>query len=133
MLREYGSVTATSSVWESKAVGSNGPNFLNACVIFPTELPPYEFKEQIIRPIEAALGRVRNADKNAPRTIDLDIVLYDDTPLNVDFWDYAFVIVPLAELIPDFQHPAKLGNLSRVSEQLQGQVWIVQRDEVVIS
>jgi 2-amino-4-hydroxy-6-hydroxymethyldihydropteridine diphosphokinase len=133
MLKEYGSVESISSAWESHAVGSEGPNFLNACVLFLSDLPPYDLKEQIIRPIEARLGRVRYADKNAPRTIDLDIVLFDEMPLNVEFWAYAFVIVPLAELIPDFLHPVNGEKLSRVARQLQSQVWIVPRKELSIS
>jgi len=128
LLDDYGEVKKVSSVWQSHAVGSDGPDFLNVCVLFTTDLQPYDLKEQIIRPIEARLGRVRYADKNAPRTIDLDIVLFDDKPLNVEFWNYAFVLVPLAELIPDFPHPVSGEKLSRVSEQLQGQVWIVKRD-----
>jgi 2-amino-4-hydroxy-6-hydroxymethyldihydropteridine diphosphokinase len=132
LLRDYGEVKAVSSAWESHAVGSNGPNFLNACVLFITDLQPYDLKERIIRSIEAKLGRVRNADKNAPRTIDLDIVLFDNKPLNVDYWAYPFVIVPLAELIPDYPHPVRREKLSRVSEQLQGQTWIVKRDMGVL-
>ncbi|MBM3123770.1 MAG: 2-amino-4-hydroxy-6-hydroxymethyldihydropteridine diphosphokinase [Chloroflexi bacterium] len=133
MLRERGTVASTSSVWESRAVNSSGPNFLNACASFLTLLPPVEVKEQVIRPIEASLGRVRSADRNAPRTIDLDIVLYDDQPLNVDFWEYAFVIVPLAELVPGFIHPLRSETLARVSAQVQEQVWIVRRGEVLLS
>ena len=132
MLREYGEIATASSVWESKAVGINGPNFLNACVLFLTNLQPVELKEQIIRPIESRLGRIRYADKNAPRTIDLDIVHFDNQPLNVEFWEYAFVVVPLAELLPDYQHPVRHEKLSRVSEQLQGQVWIVPRINLTI-
>ena len=132
MLGEYGEVKAVSSAWESQAVGSDGPNFLNACVLFVTDLPPYELKEQIIRDIEAKLGRGRFADKNAPRTIDLDIVLFDDKPLNVEFWDYAFVAVPLAELIPDFRHHVSGEKLSRVSGQVQSQVGIVPRVDVPV-
>jgi len=133
MLREYGKVVNISSIWESEAVGSDGPNFLNLCVLFLTDLQqPVDLKEQIIRPIESKLGRIRYADKNAPRTIDLDIVLFDNQPLNVDFWEYAFVVVPLAELLPDFQHPVRREKISRVSEQLQSQVWIVPRVDVMI-
>ncbi len=130
MLREVGQVRGVSSVWESEAVGSDGPNFLNACVLFMHGLQPVELKEQVIRPIEANLGRVRHADKNAPRTIDLDIVLFDDEPLNVNFWDYAFVVVPLAELLPDFQHPIRGEKLSRVSGQVKNDVWIAPRMDV---
>jgi 2-amino-4-hydroxy-6-hydroxymethyldihydropteridine diphosphokinase len=133
MLKGCGTVASTSSVWESQAVNSSGPNFLNACVSFLTLLPPVDVKEQVIRPIEASLGRVRSADRNAPRTIDLDIVLYDDQPLNVDFWEYAFVIVPLAELVPGFIHPLRRETLARVSVQAQEQVWIVRRSEVLLS
>ncbi len=53
-----------------------------------------------------------------------------NTPLNTKFWDYAFVVVPLAELIPDFEHPIRQEKLSRVAEQVRGQVWIVKRDDV---
>ena len=132
LLREYGQVKEISSIWESEAVGSDGPNFLNLCILFLTELQPADLKERIIRPIESRLGRIRYADKNAPRTIDLDIVHFDNQPLNVEFWEYAFVVVPLAELLPDYQHPVRHEKLSRVSEQLQGQVWIVPRINLTI-
>ena len=75
-----------------------------------------------IRPIEARLGRIRSADKNAPRTIDPDIVRFDEQLLNIEFWAYAFVVVPLAELMPDFIHPVRGERLSKVVEQLQRQV-----------
>ena len=127
MLREVGEVEAISSVWESESVGFDGPNFLNACVVFLTPLAPVEFKENVIRPIESKLGRVRSSEKNAPRTIDIDIVLCDDQPLNTEFWEYAFVLVPLAELIPDFVHPITGEILSEMAQQAQGQVWIERR------
>lgn len=133
LLREVGKIVSVSSVWESESIGFEGPNFLNACILFLTHLQPVELKEKIIRPIEAGLGRIRYADKNAPRTIDIDIVLFDETPLNMEFWGYAFVAVPLAELIPGFEHPIRHEKLIRVAEQLQSQVWIVKREDVVIS
>jgi len=133
LLRKDGKVEAISRLWESESVGFDGPNFLNLCVLFLSSLQPYKLKENIIRPIEAELGRIRYADKNAPRTIDIDMVLFDETPLNTEFWDYAFVAVPLAELIPGFEHPIRHEKLIRVAEQLQGQVWIVPRGDVVIS
>ena len=132
-LKQYGQVVKSSRVWESQSVGAEGPHFLNACALYLTELKPVELKERVIRPIEAEMGRVRNADKFAPRSIDIDIVLFDDRPLNTDYWEYAFVIVPLAELLPGFLHPARRERLSRVSEQIQAQVWIVPRADVVIS
>ncbi len=131
LLREVGEVVAVSSVWETESVGFDGPNFLNACVLFLTHLQPVALKEKFIRPIEAKLGRARSAEKNAPRTIDIDIVLFDEHPLNTEFWIYAFVIVPLAELIPDFEHPVSGEKTSRFAEQVS--VWIKKRTDVVIS
>jgi 2-amino-4-hydroxy-6-hydroxymethyldihydropteridine diphosphokinase len=132
LLRGYGQVLAVSGVWESKSVGYEGPNFLNACVLFLTELKPVLLKEQMIRPIEAGLGRIRGDDKNAPRPIDIDIVLFDDMPLNMEYWNFAFVAVPLAELIPDFLHPLSGDALSCFSERVRSQVWIVPRPDVKI-
>ena len=129
-LRQYGEVWGISSIWESHAVGSEGPNFLNACVLFHTGLGAHDLKETAIRQIEAKLGRVRTADKNSPRTIDIDILLFDDEPLNIEFWDYAFVVLPLAELIPDFIHPVREGRLSQVAEHVKAQTWIVKREDV---
>ena len=133
LLREVGKIEAVSSVWETESIGFDGPNFLNACVLFLTHLQPVELKEKIIRPIEAKLGRVRSAEKNAPRAIHIDIVMFDERPLNTDFWDYAFVVIPLAELLPDFVHPIRHGKLSRIAEQLKGGVWIEPHPDIVIS
>lgn len=133
LLHEVGKVEAVSSVWESESVGFDGPNFLNACVQCLTPLEPVAFKEKVIRPIEARLGRVRSSEKNAPRTIDIDIVLCDGQPLNTDFWEYAFVIVPLAELLPNFEHPVSGEDLSDVAEALQHRVWMRRRGNVAIS
>ena len=130
LLREVGQVVSVSRVWESESIGFDGPNFLNGCVLFLTPLQPIELKEKIIRPIEAKLGRIRGTEKNAPRTIDIDIEMYAEQPLNTEFWDYPFVAIPLAELIPDFQHPLRRENLSYVAAQLRSQVWIIPRVDV---
>src|SRR5574337_356894 len=74
LLREHGKVERISTVWESHAVGTQGPNFLNACALLLSTSSTAELKAGVLRPIEAALGRVWSEDKNAPRTIDLDIV-----------------------------------------------------------
>lgn len=130
LLRQAGQVLAVSSVWESESVGFAGPNFLNACALVTTSLQPAQFKEQIIRPIEDSLGRVRSAEKNAPRTIDIDLLLFDDQPLNTDFWAYAFVVVPLAELLPGFLHPGMQQPLGKVADHVRQQVWIQLRNDV---
>jgi 2-amino-4-hydroxy-6-hydroxymethyldihydropteridine diphosphokinase len=131
LLKGHGKIKAVSHVWESKSVGYDGPNFLNACVLFLTESQPENLKKGIIHPIEAQLGRVRGADKNMPRTMDIDVIVFDDMPImKMDYWDQAFIMLPLAELLPDFIHPVHGETLSHFSAQLQRQVWIVKRTDV---
>jgi 2-amino-4-hydroxy-6-hydroxymethyldihydropteridine diphosphokinase len=131
LLREHGEVKAVSNAWQSHAFGSDGPDFLNACVLFLTPLDVDELKEQIIHPIEAKLGRVRGPDKNAPRTIDIDIILFDDEPFSGEFWSNAFVVVPLAELLPDFHHPFNYEHLVHVAAHMRRQTWIQARSDVL--
>lgn len=131
LLREHGQVKAISNAWQSHAFGSDGPDFLNACVLFLNPLTSRELKEQVIRPIETKLGRVRSEDRFAPRTIDIDIILIDDEPFGWEFWSNAFVVVPLADLLPDFHHPLNYETLDRVAEHIRRQTWIVARPEVL--
>lgn len=131
LLHEYGRVLKVSSAWESKSVGAEGPNYLNACVLFQTALRQVELKETVIRPIEARLGRRRSENKFAPRTIDIDIVLFDDQPYNDKFWRYAFVIVPLAEIYPEYQNPLLGENIVQTATRLRSQVWMEARPEVL--
>ena len=131
LLRQYGQVKGISNVWESHAFGSNGPDFLNACILFLTSLNAHDLKEQVIRPIETELGRVRSPDKYAPRTIDIDIVLFDDEPFGWEFWSNAFVVVPLADLLPDFHHPLNYEKLAQVAAHMRRQTWIEARPDVL--
>jgi len=131
LLRGFGPLEAVSTAWETEAVGTSGPNYLNACVLFRTPLPAAEVKEQVIRPIEAALGRKRSENRYAPRPIDLDIVLYDDMPSNLEFWEYSFVIVPLAELCPKLLHPRRGEKLSQVAKEMRLGERIIARPEVL--
>jgi 2-amino-4-hydroxy-6-hydroxymethyldihydropteridine diphosphokinase len=75
LLRQAVSVNAISSVWESEAVGSAGPRFMNATAWISTDLDAVSLKEQVLRLIEEKLGRVRSEDKYALRTIDLDVLV----------------------------------------------------------
>ena len=127
LLKVQGQDLIASSVWETHAVGVIGPNFLNVCVGMTTSLSPAEIKEKIIRPIESALGRIRTEQKDAPRPIDIDLVMYDDEPLRLEYWEQAFMIVPLAELIPEFEHPILKEKLAQVAEHQREQVWIQPR------
>jgi len=103
LLRSKVKIVRVSSVWETPSVGSQGPDFLNLALLVTTALGAAMFKEKVIRPLEAQLGRVRSADKNAPRTIDIDIILFDNQLLDPNLWCSAHRAVPVAEILPDLR------------------------------
>ncbi len=132
-LSGFGIIHAISSAWESHAAGAaDQPDFLNACVSLETTLHN-NLKEKLVQPVETALGRQRTPDRNAPRTIDIDVILVDDEPVNLEKWNYPFVVVPLAELAPDIVHPITHKKIIQVAEQMRSETWIVKRPEILKS
>jgi 2-amino-4-hydroxy-6-hydroxymethyldihydropteridine diphosphokinase len=126
LLRGQGKVKQISNVWKSHAVGAAGPDFLNICLVVDLAVEPEECKERVLRPIEAQMGRLRGEDKNAPRPVDIDMLMADGQPVNASRWAFAFVIVPLAELLPDFPHPLENRPLAAVSADARNLTWIVR-------
>ena len=102
LIQKHLTVLRASSVWESGAVGSDGPNFLNVALLASTGLGVTQLKQQVLRPIEAQLGRVRTADKNAARSMDIDLILFDGELLDANLWVYAYRAVPVSELLPEY-------------------------------
>lgn len=131
LLGAAGEITACSRLWETIAVGSNGPNFLNATLCFQTPLSMDELKDTIIHPIENQLGRVRSADKNAPRTMDIDIILYDEQIVDENLWKRLHIAAPLAELTPDLQNPVTCQKLDEVAAALLREGWAQPRPETL--
>ena len=131
LLQNHGQLEKISSAWESESVGAEGPNFLNACALLKTSLSQKQLKEQALLPIEARLGRKRTEDKFAPRTMDIDIVLFDDTSTDDKYWEQAFVVIPLAEIHPEFQNPLTREKISQTATKLLRQVWMERRPEVL--
>jgi 2-amino-4-hydroxy-6-hydroxymethyldihydropteridine diphosphokinase len=111
-------VEKVSSVWETRAVGSSGPNFLNLAVKIRSSLTPDALKHLILRNIEVQLGRKRTENKNAPRTIDIDIVIIDDKVVDDHVWHNAHMALPLAELIPELLIKSEGESLKQASERL---------------
>ena len=105
LLRQKVKIIRSSSVWESPSVGSSGPDFLNVAVMVITQMEVVELKENVLRPLEGQLGRVRSQDKNAPRPIDVDIILFDRRLVDPNLFLYAHRAVPVADLLPDFPSP----------------------------
>jgi len=117
LLRQQTIVVCNSSVWETVAVGSDGPNFLNMAVLIVIPMEAVDLKEKILSPLEKRLGRVRREDKNAPRPIDMDIVIFDDSLLDPDLWRFAHRAVPVAELLPGFRS-GQGETLKQVADEL---------------
>ena len=105
MLRKVMPIEAASSVWETPPEGGQGGNFLNAVVSVQTSMGIEDLRNNVLRPIEARLGRVRTSDPNSPRTIDMDILIYDHQVVDESIWESAYICVPLAEICPGYTHP----------------------------
>lgn len=122
-IRASASVESIASFYETKPVGYlEQPDFLNTACQITTDLSPLELLH-FLKQIERQMGR-QASFRNAPRPIDIDILLYDDLVLDTPeliiphprMTDRAFVLVPLAEIAPTVIHPTL--NLS-ISELLQ--------------
>lgn len=119
LLQKHSTIEAISSTWETPALGSRGPNFLNLALLIHCQLPHEEFKSQVIRKIEAELGRIRSNDKNAPRTIDIDILIADGIIIDNQIWERAHLAVPLAELDREISDPGSGLQIGSVAENLR--------------
>jgi 2-amino-4-hydroxy-6-hydroxymethyldihydropteridine diphosphokinase len=132
LLAEGATLVAVSPVYETAPVGpGDGPRFLNAAVLLLTPQSATELKDGLLSDIERALGRRRVADRNAPRTIDLDIVFYDDAifdylpadgrPRHVpepDLSRFPHCVQPVADLLPDMPHPETGEPLGRMAARV---------------
>jgi 2-amino-4-hydroxy-6-hydroxymethyldihydropteridine diphosphokinase len=154
-----GRIAATSSVWESAPFGGESdrptgadktladkppvpprtaPNFLNAAVLLETDLSPTELY-QAVATIEERLGRVRDPhDKNAPRTIDIDLSLFNRDVFECrghrvpdpDLVKRPFVAVPLADLDPAYVHPLLELRLADIAAELRAKSELIERSDV---
>ncbi len=126
-------LVATSGVWRSEAIGSKGPPFLNAAVrvrLSGQWIDAERLKYDVLRPIEAALGRTRGEDPNAARTIDLDLSMLGATERRPGA-DVRPVVLPdpevllrphvawpLAEVAPDWRYPGDGRTIARIAAAL---------------
>jgi 2-amino-4-hydroxy-6-hydroxymethyldihydropteridine diphosphokinase len=133
LLSECVDLKEVSTAWKTPPVGTNGPYFLNAAVWVASDLPSDDLKEHILCQIEAGLGRVRTSDKNAPRPIDLDIIIYDGILLDQNLWNYAHLAVPMSELIPNYQHPVTGEKLVIAAERMRRNSLLLNKPDLFIS
>ena len=112
-------IKAVSGVWQTPSLGYPGPDFLNAAVLISTFLSAEDLRNNILRPIEDLLGRMRTKDRNAPRTIDLDILIFDDQIIDQEIWNYAHMGVAVAEILPTYKDPQSGDNATYIAERLR--------------
>ncbi|MCA9039516.1 MAG: 2-amino-4-hydroxy-6-hydroxymethyldihydropteridine diphosphokinase [Planctomycetaceae bacterium] len=114
-------VQQVSSFYLTKPVGSvAGDSFVNAAAKIETSLSPEDLLENLLE-IERKLGRVRSQHWG-PRTLDLDLLFYDDQIIHQPnllvphpaMWYRRFVLVPLAEIAPEWLHPGKLVSVQEL-------------------
>jgi 2-amino-4-hydroxy-6-hydroxymethyldihydropteridine diphosphokinase len=120
-----GIILVSQSRWyQTKAIGPAQPDYLNGCAILQVELTPQELLDTLLE-IENKFGRVR-LEKWGPRTLDLDLLLYGDIILDTPnlqiphprMRERAFVLVPLAEIAPDWLDPVSQKAIAFLQQQL---------------
>ena len=114
-------VNKISRLWASQAwPNPSDPGFVNAVIDVRTFLEPIELMD-LLHEVEAEFGRVRGRIRNAPRTLDLDLIAYGRAVTETigglvlphpRAADRAFVMGPLAEILPGWVHPV-LGRTAR--------------------
>jgi len=114
-LRKHYGALQLSSVYESEAVGFDGDNFLNMVIALHSD-ESVETVAVTLRDIEDRHGRLRSGPRFSARTLDLDLLLYDELVLDKhsgleiprdEITKNAFVLWPLAEIAPELMHPVQ--------------------------
>ena len=129
-LREHCTIIAISSVYQTPPYGdTEQADFLDVVVKLTTDREPLDFKVNVLRQIEAELGRVRTPqNKYGPLTLDMDIMLWDDLVFdygekpwhvpNAGLIEYAADALPLAEIAPNMIHPETGQTMSEIIDSL---------------
>lgn len=127
LLAELCHIIDVSPVYETLPVGlPHQPNFFNAAVIVETEMQPGQLKKQVLSHIEERLNRNRTGNRNAPRTIDLDLALFNDEVREYnghqvpdpDVLSFAHVAVPIADMAPHMLHPQTGESMADIAARL---------------
>ena len=120
--KEFGKVSL-SPVYTSTAVGFEGDDFINLVARVETDMQPTELR-RYLRDLEDRYGRKRDVPKFSDRSLDVDVLLYDDLVLlspileipRAEIMKFAHVLKPLAELDPEIIHPVERRSMAEIWE-----------------
>ena len=118
--KDFESVTL-SPVYASTAVGFEGDDFINLVARVETDMHPLELRDYL-RKLEDRFGRKRDVAKFSDRSLDIDILLYDDLVLlspvleipRAEILKFSHVLKPLADLEPQLIHPSEQCSMSDI-------------------
>ena len=122
-IAKFATIEKTSKIYKSKSVGFEGNDFLNQVILceVKVELEETYFK---LKKIEKEMGRVKNVNKFSDRLIDLDLLTFNDeisegkiTLPHNDILKYSFVLVPFAEIYPEFIHPVNQKSIETLLKE----------------
>ena len=125
---------AASSLYLTAPLESSGNDYINAVIKISTTLPAYSLLDALQK-IEHSAGRERPY-RNAPRTLDLDILLYGDAQIESDvltishprMWQRAFVLLPLDEIAPELVSAAALQAVAdQRIDRIEAIKWVTSR------
>ena len=133
-LHQYFGTVEISPVYRSRAVGFVGDDFLNLVARIQTDLQPLQLK-QWLNQLENRYGRLRNVEKFSDRTLDIDILLFDDLYVRLpeltlprsEILRFAHVLKPLADLAPNLIHPVSGVSMAALWNGFKG-----ERDGLVV-
>jgi len=122
-LEQQFSSVVLSPVYSSTSVGFDGDDFINLVARVETDLSPLELRDYL-RDLEDRHGRKRDVPKFSDRSLDIDILLYDDLVLlspvleipRAEILKFSHVLKPLADLDPDLVHPTELRSMLEIWE-----------------
>jgi 2-amino-4-hydroxy-6-hydroxymethyldihydropteridine diphosphokinase len=120
-LREQFESVEFSPAYSSTAVGFDGEDFINLVARVETDMSPLALR-QYLRDLEDRYGRKRDVPKFSDRSLDIDILLYDDLVLlspvleipRAEIIKFAHVLKPLADLNPELMHPIERRSMADI-------------------
>ncbi len=137
LLSSYVKILKSSTVFRTKPLQQKDQSDYYNCVIeIETSIEPHKLKLEVLRTIEAKLGRKRTEDKYASRTIDMDLLLYGNMQIsddilripNPDILERSFVAIPLEEIEPNLLLPPSNQPMRKIAVRYKNVKLVTLKD-----